>query len=67
MMRRYFSRNGQPKDNAEKKAVDAQEGDDKDDGFPEVKNRFMIYGGRSAQLMARQRKREHREVYAPNQ
>jgi hypothetical protein len=29
MMRRYFSRSGQPKDNAEKKEVDAQEGDDR--------------------------------------
>jgi hypothetical protein len=50
MMRRYFSRGGQPKDDAEKKAPDTQEGDDKDDGFPEVKNCFMIFGGRSTQL-----------------
>jgi hypothetical protein len=64
MMRRYFSRGGQPKDDAEKKALDAQEGDDKDDGFPEVKNYFMIFGGRLVQLTTRQRKRERREVYA---
>jgi hypothetical protein len=64
MMRRYFSRGGQPKDDAEKKAPDAQGGDDKDDRFPEVKNCFMIFGGRSTQLTTRQRKRERREVYA---
>jgi hypothetical protein len=63
MMRRYFSRCGQPKDDAEKKAVDAQEGNDKDDGFPEVKNCFMIFGGRSMQLTMSQRKHECREVY----
>jgi hypothetical protein len=34
MMQRYFSRCGQPKDDAKKKAADAQEGNDKDDGFP---------------------------------
>jgi hypothetical protein len=64
MMRRYFSRGGQPKDDAEKKAPDAQGGDDKDDRFPEVKNCFMIFGGRSTQLTTRKRKRERREVYA---
>jgi hypothetical protein len=48
MMRRYFSRCRQPKDDAKKKVVDAQGGDDKDDGFPEVKSCFMIFGGRSA-------------------
>jgi hypothetical protein len=64
MMRRYFSQGGQPKDDAEKKAPDAQGGDDQDDGFPKVKNCFMIFGGRSAQLTTRQRKRERREVYA---
>jgi hypothetical protein len=64
MMRHYFSRCGQPKDDTEKKAADTQEGDNKDDGFPEVKNCFMIFGGRSAQLTTCQRKRERREVYA---
>jgi hypothetical protein len=33
MMRRYFSQGGQPKDDAEKKAANTQEGDGKDDGF----------------------------------
>jgi hypothetical protein len=64
MMWHYFSRNGQPKDDAKKEAIDAQDGDNKDDGFPKVKNYFMIYDGRSAQLTARQRKHECREVYA---
>jgi hypothetical protein len=58
MMRRYFSRGGQPKDEAKKRAADALEGDGKDEGFPEVKNCFMIFGGRSAQLTTRQRKHE---------
>jgi hypothetical protein len=48
MMRRYFSQGGQPKDDTEKKALDAQDGDDKDDGFLKVKNCFMIFSGRSA-------------------
>jgi hypothetical protein len=63
MMRRYFSWSGQPKDDAEKKAADAQECNDKDNRFLEVKNFFMIFGGRSAQLMMCQRKHERREVY----
>jgi hypothetical protein len=58
MMRHYFLWGSQPKDDAEKKVVDAQGGEDKDDGFPEVKNCFMIFGDRSAQLTTRQRKRE---------
>jgi hypothetical protein len=58
MMRCNFSWGVQPKAEAEKKALDAQEGDGKDKGFPEVKNCFMIFGGRSAQLTTRQRKRE---------
>jgi hypothetical protein len=64
MMRHYFSRGGQPKDDTEIKVTDTQGGDDKDDGFPEVKNCFMIFGGRSAQLTTRQRKRKRREVFA---
>jgi hypothetical protein len=64
MMCRYFSRGGQPKDDAEKKAPDAQGGDDQDDGFPEVKNYFMIFGSHLTQLTMGQRKHEHREVHA---
>jgi hypothetical protein len=64
MMRRYFSEGGQPKDDAEKKAPDAQGGDDQEDGFPKVKNCFMNFGDRSTQLMMRQRKCERRQVYA---
>jgi hypothetical protein len=58
MMQCYFSRGGQPKDDAEKKAANTQEGDGKDDGLLVVKNCFMIFGGRSAQLTTCQRKRE---------
>jgi hypothetical protein len=64
MMQHYFSRCGQPKDDAENKAANTQEGDGKDDGFPKVKNCFMIFGSHSTRLTMRQRKREHREVYA---
>jgi hypothetical protein len=64
MMQRYFSQCSQPKDDAEKKEANAQEGDDKDDGFPKVKNCFMIFDGRSVQLTTRQRKHKRREVYA---
>jgi hypothetical protein len=64
MMRHYFCQGGQPKDDTKKKTPDAQEGDDKDDRFPEVKNCFMTYDGRSTQLTTRQRKHERQEVYA---
>jgi hypothetical protein len=64
LMQRYFSRCRQPKDDAKKKAADAQEGDDKDDRFLEVKNCFMIFGGRSANSRCAKKKHERREVYA---
>ena len=63
MLRRYYAKLGLPNDDARKKG--AGDGDnDKDDGFPEVHNAFMIFSGPSACLMARQRKREHREVFS---
>jgi hypothetical protein len=39
-------------------------GDDKDEGFPEIHDCFMIYGGPSTRLSTRQRKRERREVFS---
>jgi hypothetical protein len=41
-----------------------EKGDDKDEGFPKIHDCFMIYGGPSTCLSARQRKREHREVFS---
>ena len=63
MVRRYYARLGLPDDVAKQKGAGDRD-DDKDDGFPEVCNAFMIFGGPSACLTARQRKREHREVFS---
>ena len=51
MLRRYYAKLGLTNDDARKKG--ASDGDnDKDDGFPEVHNAFMIFGGPSACLTA---------------
>ena len=63
MLRRYYAKLGLPDDDAKRKGADDRD-DDKDDGFPEVRNAFMIFGGPSACLSACQQKREHREVFS---
>jgi len=64
MLKRYFDSLGLKKDD-QKKEKSADKGDDKEDeGFPAVHDCYMIYGGPSTQLTARQRKRERREVFA---
>jgi hypothetical protein len=60
MLRRYFESIGIKKDNKTKD----RKGDDKDEGFPEIHDCFMIYEGPSTCLSTRQRKREHREVFS---
>jgi hypothetical protein len=57
MLRRYYAKLGFPNNDAKKKDADDRD-NDKDDGFPEVHNAFMIFGGPSACLTARQRKKE---------
>ena len=53
MLQHYYAKLGLPNDDARKKG--AGDGDnDKDDGFPEVHNVFMIFGGPSACLTVRQ-------------
>ena len=63
MLRCYYARLGLPDDATKQKGADDRD-DDKDDGFPEVRNAFMIFGGPLACLTARQRKRERREVFS---
>ena len=64
MLKRHFDSLGFKKDD-QKKEKGSDKGDDKDDeGFPTVHDCYMIYGGPSTQLTARQRKRERREVFA---
>ena len=63
MLRRYYARLGLHDDDAKQKGAGDQD-EDKDDGFPEVRNAFMIFGGPSACLTAWQRKRERREVFS---
>jgi len=67
MLKKHFDGLGFKKDARDdlKKEKNGEKGDDKDDeGFPAVHDRYMIYGGPSTQLTARQRKRERREVFA---
>jgi hypothetical protein len=60
MLRRYFEGIGVKKDDKK----EDPKGDDKDEGFPEIHDCFMIYGGPSTRLSVRQRKRERREVFS---
>jgi hypothetical protein len=60
MLRRYFEGIGVKKNDKK----EDPKGDDKDGGFPEIHDCFMIYGGPSTHLSVRQRKRERREVFS---
>jgi hypothetical protein len=60
MLRRYFESIGIKKDDKK----EDPKGDDKDEGFLEIHDYFMIYGGPSMHLSTRQRKRERREVFS---
>jgi hypothetical protein len=61
MLRRYFESLGIKKDNKEDPK---EKDDDKDEGFLEIHDYFMIYGGSSTRLSMRQRKRECPEVFS---
>jgi hypothetical protein len=61
MLRRHFHKIGPPAEDGKGHDNDKKEGG-KEDGFPEVHNCFMIYGGQVANASARQRKQERREV-----
>jgi hypothetical protein len=60
MLRRYFESLGIKKDNKK----EDPKGDNKDKGFLEIHDCFMIYGGPSTRLSTWQHKREHREVFS---
>jgi hypothetical protein len=60
MLRRYFESLGIKKDDKK----EDPKGDNKDEGFPEIHDCFMIYGGPSRRFSTRQRKQEHREVFS---
>ena len=67
MLKKHFDSLGLKKDARDdpKKDKNGDKEDNKDDdGFPAVHDCYMIYGGPSTQLTARQRKRERREVFA---
>ena len=67
MLKKHFDSLGFKKDARDdlKKEKNGDNGDDKDnEGFPAVHDCYMIYGGPSTQLTARQHKRERREVFA---
>jgi hypothetical protein len=60
MLRRYFESIGVKKDDKK----EDPKGDDKDEGFLEIHDCFMIYGGASMRLSTRQHKQERREVFS---
>jgi hypothetical protein len=60
MLRRYFHKTRPPAEDGKGHDNDKEGG--KEEGFPEVHNCFMIYGGQAANASARHRKQEHREV-----
>ena len=60
MLRKYFNRLGR-KDEAKKEKDEEGKGGD---GYPQVENIFFIFGGPTANMTARQRKRERREVFS---
>ena len=59
----YYAKLGLPNDEAKKKDTGNRD-NDRDDGFLEVHNAFMIFGRPSACLTACQWKRERREVFS---
>jgi hypothetical protein len=61
MLRHYFHKTGPPAEDSKGRDNDKKEGG-KEEGFPEVHNCFMIYGGQAANASARHRKKERREV-----
>jgi ribonuclease HI len=61
MLRRYFHKTGPPAEDGKGHDNDKKEGG-KEEGFPEVHNCFMIYGGQEANASAWHRKQERREV-----
>jgi hypothetical protein len=62
MLRRYFESLGIKKD--DKKEDPKEKDDNKDKGFPEIHDCFLIYGGPSTHLSMRQQKHEHREIFS---
>jgi hypothetical protein len=60
MLQRYFESIGVKKDDKK----EDPKGDDKDKGFPEIHDCFMIYGGPSTRLSTWQRKQERQEVFS---
>jgi hypothetical protein len=61
MLRRHFHKAGPPAEGGRAHNNDKKE-DHKAEGFPEVRDCFMIYGGQVAKASARHRKQEHREI-----
>jgi hypothetical protein len=61
MLQKYFESLGIKKD--DKKEDPKEKDGDKDDGFPEIHDCFMIYGGPSMRLSTCQRKRERWEIF----
>jgi hypothetical protein len=60
MLRRYFHKAGPPAEGG--RAHDNDKEGHKAEGFPEVRDYFMIYGGQVANASARHHKQERREV-----
>jgi hypothetical protein len=61
MLRRYFHKTGPPAEDGKGHDNNKKEVG-KEEGFPEIHNCFMIYGGQAANASAQHRKQERREV-----
>jgi hypothetical protein len=62
MLQKYFESLGIKKD--DKKEDPKEKDGDKDEGFPEIHDYFMIYGGPSTRLSTRQCKCERHEIFS---
>ena len=63
LLQRYFSRQNPVQGGDEKGGPEATDGDD-NDGFSQVRDCFMIFGGLTAWFSARRCKRERREIFS---
>lgn len=61
MLRRFYNKPDPSTEGGNKKAPSDGE-DDKGDGFPDMHNCYMFFGGDTVNLSLRQRKQERREV-----
>jgi hypothetical protein len=63
MLRHFYNKLGSSAEGENKKAPDGGD-NDRGDGFPDVHNYYMIFGGDTINLPSRQCKQERQEVFS---